>query len=110
MPDTAHVAAVVAVSAGITWALRAAPFAVLARLRDNTTVEYLSTHMPLGIMVMLAVYTLHGVDLGRAASVVPFAAALPVTIAIHLWRRNALLSILSGTIVHVALATTLTGS
>ena len=51
-----------------------------------------------------------GVDLGRAAGVVPFAAALPATVAIHLWQRNALLSILSGTIVHVALATILTGS
>ena len=49
-------------------------------------------------------------DLGGAADVVPFAAALPVTVAIHLWQRNALLSILSGTIVHVALATILTGS
>jgi len=51
-----------------------------------------------------------GVDLGGAADVVPFAAALPVTVAIHLWQRNALLTILSGTIVHVALATILTGS
>ena len=49
-------------------------------------------------------------DLGRAAGVVPFAAALPATVAIHLWQRNALLSTLSGTIVHVALATILTGS
>jgi hypothetical protein len=51
-----------------------------------------------------------GVDLGGAADVVPFAEALPVTIAIHLWQRNGLLSSLSGTIVHVALATILTGS
>ena len=41
---------------------------------------------------------------------VTFAAVLPVTVAIHLWQRNALLSTLSGTIVNVALATILTGS
>lgn len=33
-------------------------------------------------------------------------AALAFTIGIHLWRRNALLSILGGTAVHVILAST----
>jgi branched-subunit amino acid transport protein AzlD len=33
-------------------------------------------------------------------------AALAVTIGLHLWRRNALLSILGGTIVNVLLAST----
>jgi len=51
-----------------------------------------------------------GANLGGAADLVPFAAVLPVTVAIHLWQRNALPSTLSGTVVHVALATILTGS
>jgi branched-subunit amino acid transport protein AzlD len=33
--------------------------------------------------------------------------ALAVTIGLHLWRRNALVSILAGTTVHVVLASTL---
>ncbi|MFG2037906.1 AzlD domain-containing protein [Dactylosporangium sp. NPDC048998] len=33
--------------------------------------------------------------------------ALATTIGLHLWRRNALLSILAGTAVHVALTSTL---
>jgi branched-subunit amino acid transport protein AzlD len=33
-------------------------------------------------------------------------AALAVTVGLHLWRRNALLSILAGTAVHVTLAGT----
>ncbi|CAL9340664.1 hypothetical protein SUDANB15_00255 [Streptomyces sp. enrichment culture] len=33
-------------------------------------------------------------------------AALAVTVALHLWRRNALLSILGGTAVHVTFAST----
>jgi branched-subunit amino acid transport protein AzlD len=39
----------------------------------------------------------------------PFAVAVAVTGGLHLWRRNALLSILAGTVVHVALATGLAG-
>lgn len=34
-------------------------------------------------------------------------AALAVTIGLHLWRRNAMLSILGGTTVHVIFASTL---
>ncbi|MGV4980844.1 hypothetical protein ACVB8X_05940 [Streptomyces sp. NRAIS4] len=36
-------------------------------------------------------------------------AALAVTVGLHLWRRNAALSILAGTAVHVALASTVFG-
>jgi len=43
----------------------------------------------------------------RAA--LPFLVAVAVTEGLHLWRRNALLSILVGTAVHVALATALAG-
>jgi branched-subunit amino acid transport protein AzlD len=36
-------------------------------------------------------------------------AAVAVAVGLHLWRRNALVSILVGTAVHVALATALAG-
>jgi branched-subunit amino acid transport protein AzlD len=48
----------VAVSAVITWAQRALPFAVLAPMRRAVVVRHLSVHMPVGIMLILAVYTL----------------------------------------------------
>ncbi|MEU1408939.1 AzlD domain-containing protein [Streptomyces sp. NPDC005728] len=106
MPDTTYLVAAVLVSAAVTWALRALPFAVLAPLRASGTVQYLSTRMPAGIMVILVVYCLR--DLPSAHTrVVPSLVALAVTVGLHLWRRNALLSILGGTTVHVVLASTL---
>lgn len=105
MPDTTYLVAAVLVSATVTWALRALPFAVLAPMRASGTVRYLSTRMPVGIMVILVVYCLRDLPLTHAGAAAPLA-ALAVTVGLHLWRRNALLSILGGTAVHVALAST----
>ncbi|MDQ8705242.1 AzlD domain-containing protein [Streptomyces sp. LHD-70] len=103
MPETPYLLAAVAVSAVITWGLRALPFAALAPLRASSTVQYLSTRMPAGIMVILLVYCLRDLPVTETRVLAPLI-ALAVTVGLHLWRRNALLSILGGTAVHVVLA------
>lgn len=103
MADPAHVAAMVAVSAAITWGLRALPFAVLAPMRRSVIVRYLSLHMPVGVMVILALYTLRGVPEANPGHVGATSVALGVTVALHAWRRNALISIVGGTLVNVLL-------
>ncbi|MFK0290227.1 branched-chain amino acid transporter permease [Streptomyces sp. NPDC090442] len=105
MPDTPYLIAAVVVSAAVTWALRALPFAALAPLRASKTVQYLSSRMPAGVMVILVAYALRDLPVTQPRALAPLA-ALAVTIGLHLWRRNALLSILGGTAVHVALAST----
>jgi len=98
-----HTALLVAVAAAITWALRALPFAVLAPMRHSTVVRYLSTHMPLGVMTMLAVYTMHGQLDGNVRHLVWLVIAVALTAALHLARRRALVSILAGTATYVTL-------
>ncbi|MGI5466350.1 branched-chain amino acid transporter permease [Streptomyces sp. CA-132043] len=105
MPDTGYAVVAILVTAAVTWSLRALPFAVLAPLRASATVQYLSTRMPAGVMVILVVYCLRDLPVTQSRAIAPLA-ALAVTIGLHLWRRNALLSILAGTAVHVALAST----
>ena len=106
-PDAAYLLAAVAVSGAVTWALRALPFTALAPLRASRTVRYLSTRMPAGVMVILLVYCLRDTTVGRPGQALAPFAALAATVALHLWRRNALLSILGGTAVSVVLATAL---
>ncbi len=107
MPDTPYLLTAVAVAAAVTWGLRALPFTALAPLRASATVGYLSARMPLGVMVILLAYTLRGLPLADPVQALPDILALAGTVALHLWRRNAVLSILGGTVVHVALASTL---
>ena len=103
MPDTAYLVAASLTMFAVTFALRSLPFAVLRPLRDSALVAYLSRHMPAGIMVILAVYTLRGVSLGETPHGLPEAIALVATVTLHLWKRNAVASIIGGTAVYVVL-------
>jgi branched-subunit amino acid transport protein AzlD len=96
MPDTHYAVAAVLVPAAVTWALRARLFAVLTPLRNGATVQYLSTRMPAGAMVILLAYCLRDLPLTHTSSLAPVA-ALTVTVGLRRWRRNALLGILGGT-------------
>lgn len=106
MPDTGYLVAAVATAAAVTWALRALPFAVLAPLRSSPLVGRLRAVMPAGVLVVLAVYTLRDFSPRAPDRAWPTAVALACTVALHLWRRNVPLSIVAGTAVHVALAST----
>lgn len=105
MTDTTYAVAAILVAAVVTWALRALPFAALAPLRASSTVQYLSTRMPAGVMLILVVHCLRDLPVAEPRALAAVA-ALGVTVGLHLWRRNALLSILCGTAVHVVLAST----
>jgi branched-subunit amino acid transport protein AzlD len=107
MPDTAYLIAAVGTAVAVTWGLRALPFAALARPRRGPLVGYLKAAMPVGVMVILAAYTLRAVSLQAPDRAWPTVLALAVTVALHLWRHNLPLSIFAGTAVHVALASTL---
>lgn len=103
MPDNGYIALLVALSAGITWALRALPFAVLAPLRHSMVVRYLSVHMPVGVMAILAIYTLTTVAGDTPAQLSWLIVGVAITAGLHLWRGQALLSILVGTASYVTL-------
>lgn len=102
MPPTGYLLAALAVIFAVTFALRALPFAFLAPLRGSELLKYLGAHMPAGLMVILTVYALTGLESGTGA-VGAAAVALAATIGMHLWRAQPLLSILGGTVVYSVL-------
>ena len=103
MPDNGYIALLVVVSSAVTWALRVLPFAALAPMRHSTVVKYLSVHMPVGVMLMLAIYSLGTVAGDTALQLVWLTIAVVVTAGLHLWRGQPLLSILVGTASYVTL-------
>lgn len=103
MPENGYIAVLVMVSATVTWALRALPFAALAPMRHSAVVKYLSIHMPVGVMLMLAIYTLRTVTGDSGRQTVWLVVAVAVTAGLHLWRGHALTSILVGTTCYVTL-------
>lgn len=103
MPEWLYLTLAVLISAAVTWSLRAVPFALLNRVRDSEMLPWLSARMPVGIMTILVFYTLRDTELVIGATTLAVLAGLAVTLLLHVWRRNAVLSVLGGTVVHVAL-------
>lgn len=103
-PDWRYLLAGVLIAGGITWAMRALPFAVIAPLRESRLVAYLGERMPVGIMAILAVYTLPDVEYAKAGAAVSVLVALAITVGLQVWRHNATLSVFAGTATCVLLS------
>lgn len=104
MPETTYFLAILAITFGITFALRAVPFAVLGTLQESTLVADLSRWLPAGVLGILAVTAFRGSVVGLPGTAVYAALALAVTIAVHLLcGRRTLLSVTLGTATFVGL-------
>ncbi|QPL05328.1 MULTISPECIES: branched-chain amino acid transporter permease [Actinomyces] len=102
MLSTTQMILAVIVVAALTFACRLTPF-VLLRGRHSDLVEFLSTTMPLGVMIVLIAYTLDGV-VADPARWVPALAGIVATAGLHLWRRQIGLSLVGGTGVYIVLS------
>ena len=101
-PEHAHTAVLVAVMAAMTALTRFLPFLVF-RKRIPPYISYLGRVLPPAIIGMLVVYCLKDVRLTAAPFGIPELAAGLAVAALQAWRRNAILSILGGTIIYMVL-------
>lgn len=98
-----HAAGLVAVIALVTAGLRFAPFLLMGNRRIPRFLDYLGKVLPFSIMGMLVVYCLRGTTLFSAPHGIPEAISVALVAALHLWKRNTLLSILGGTVCYMLL-------
>lgn len=95
-------ALLIGVMALVTALTRFLPF-ILFRKNTPAYVSYLGRVLPTAIIGMLVVYCLKDVSLMRAPHGLPELIACACVVAVQVWRRNALISILSGTAVYMLL-------
>lgn len=86
----------------ITVFLRWIPFVATKKLRNSTLIDYLGSTMPLGVMLILVVYTYLGQRSAPGGLLAAFI-ALAFTVGVHWWKRSAGLSILGGTLLYMLL-------
>lgn len=101
--DKLHAAALVAVIAGVTIALRFAPFLLLRGRETPKFIAYLGRVLPYAIMGMLVVYCLRGTSFAMVSNWMPQVIATALVVGIHIWKRNTLLSIIAGTACYMVL-------
>ena len=88
----------------VTFLTRALPFLLFGRGKQAPRVIlYLGKYLPPAVIAMLIVYCLKGVSFSSPAGWAPSLIAAAAVIALHLWKKNNLLSILGGTLLYMVL-------
>ena len=101
---TLHALLMVLVMAVVTHLLRAFPFIVFGITGKAPKIAvYLGKALSPAAIAMLVVYCFKGVDFTLPAKCIPEFVASAVVIALHLWKKNPLISIFSGTAVYMLL-------
>ncbi len=94
----------IAICALGTMATRFLPFLIFSDRRPTPKyIRYLGKALPAAIFGMLVVYCLKDVSLLSGSRGIPEFLSIGVTVGLHLWRRNMLLSIAGGTACYMLL-------
>jgi len=103
MPDLQAIATI-AVVALVTAGLRFLPFLIFGENRKTPPlITYLGQVLPYAIMGMLVVYCLKDVSFVSGSFGIPEALGCAAVALLHIWKRNTLLSIGSGTVLYMLL-------
>ncbi|MDE6110727.1 MAG: AzlD domain-containing protein [Eubacterium sp.] len=94
----------IAVAAVCTFVTRVIPFALFGGQKELPKfVKYLGDILPTAIIGVLIVYCLSDFTGGDINVIAPKLIGVAITGAVHLWKRNTLLSISAGTISYMLL-------
>ena len=99
--NNAHSILMVVVISLVTILLRFLPFLIFGKRKTPEYISYLGRVLPYSIMGMLVVYCLRNVSILTVLYGIPELIACVIVILTHIWKRNTLLSILSGTLVYM---------
>lgn len=82
---------------------RALPFLIFGGRPVPRIIHYLGCILPMAVMTTLVIYCLRNITFTAAEHFLPQVIAVAVTVGLHLWRRNTLLSIFGGTACYMLL-------
>lgn len=100
-----NAAVLIAVMAVVTMLLRFLPFLIF-RKQTPAYISYLGKVLPSAIIGMLVIYCLKDISLAVPPHGLPELIAAACVVGLQAWKRNSLLSILSGTLVYMVLIQT----
>lgn len=97
-------AAIILLCAAATVMTRVLPFLLLRPGKDLPPyVKYLGKALPSAIFALLVVYCMKDISLTSASRGIPEFLAAAVTSALHLWKKQMMLSMAGGTILYMVL-------
>ena len=108
MPVSAGLSVLIILAVAITtFATRVVPFIIFPKGKEiPLIIQYLGKVLTPAVIGMLVVYCLKSTSVFQAPHGVPEAIAVTVTAILHVWKRNNLLSIGTGTVLYMVLIQT----
>lgn len=102
MINVSHSILLILITSVITFALRAVPFLLFRGSRHMPAlVKKIANLLPPAIMAVLVVYCLKGSFTNMGTETLSTIIAVLGVVGIHLWKRNTLLSVFSGTFIYM---------
>ena len=90
-------------SALIIFSERAFPFVLFSKKEPPAFIKFIERYIPPMVMAALLVYCLKDISLCKEQIMPVEFIALTITVLLHLWKRNSLVSIFSGTFAYMML-------
>ena len=97
MSETAYILMVIAAVALATFATRALPFVFFSSREPPELLSTIEKNLPPMILLLLLIYCLKDVQWFQAPYGAPEIFTIASVTALHVWKRNAMLSIFAGT-------------
>lgn len=94
---------VILLMSAITFATRALPFIFFQKRKPPRFLSMIEEQIPPAIMVILVFFSVKDAQIAAWPYGIPHLAGIAVVIALQIWRRNAMLSIIAGTACYMAL-------
>jgi branched-subunit amino acid transport protein AzlD len=88
----------------VTFGTRAAPFLLFGRNGEiPPIVQYLGRILPPTIIAVIIIFCIRTIDFTATSLWVPQLVGIGVTAALHIWKRNTLISIAGGTVCYMVM-------
>ena len=101
--SNSYVAMMIFVMAGVTMLLRILPFLIFRNRETPAYIGFLGKYLPYSIIGMLVVYCLKDVSVQNFLLGVSELISVILVAALYVWKRNTLVSIISGTVCYMLL-------
>ncbi len=80
----------------VTFLTRAIPFYSIEIFKDHPFVKYLAQRMPPAVMIILVIFCYRNINYKLNPHGIPDLIAGLLTVAVHLYKRNLILSLITG--------------
>lgn len=98
-----YVILAILIMAGVTALLRFAPIIFFRGGKVPKWLDYLGKVLPFAMMPILVMYCIKDTNWGYTGSLVPMLVGIMITAVIHIWKKNTILSLITGMIVYMVL-------